>query len=227
MPACWPTRSANSHKRFCIISFTSDWLFPTVENKRIAHALNAAAAKVSFVEIETDKGHDAFLLDEPEMFDTVRGFLNAVAAADGWHEQRLPIFAPDLAAIAEMIPMARACWMSAAATARCWNIWCATKNVDGRGIELSQQNVNACVARGLAVVQGDADTDLAEYPAQVFDLVILSQTIQATRKARPGAGASAAHRPARGDFPAQFRALAGAAGVAVRRAHAAHPGAGL
>jgi methionine biosynthesis protein MetW len=47
---------------------------------------------------------------------------------------------------------------------------------------LSQQNVNACVARGLAVVQGDADTDLAEYPEQVFDFVILSQTIQATEK---------------------------------------------
>ncbi len=69
--------------RFCIISATSDWLFPTSENKRIAHALNAAAANVSFVEIETDRGHDAFLLDEPEMFATVRGFLNAVAAQRG------------------------------------------------------------------------------------------------------------------------------------------------
>jgi homoserine O-acetyltransferase len=69
--------------RFCIISFTSDWLFPTVENKRIAHALNAAAAAVSFVEIETDRGHDAFLLDEPEMFATMRGFLNVAAASQG------------------------------------------------------------------------------------------------------------------------------------------------
>jgi homoserine O-acetyltransferase len=69
--------------RFCIISFTSDWLFPTVENKRVAHALNAVAATVSFVEIETDRGHDAFLLDEPEMFATVRGFLNSVAAGQG------------------------------------------------------------------------------------------------------------------------------------------------
>ncbi len=67
--------------RFCIISFTSDWLFPTAENKSVAHALNAVAANVSFVEIKTDKGHDAFLLDEPEMFGTVRGFLNAVAEA--------------------------------------------------------------------------------------------------------------------------------------------------
>jgi homoserine O-acetyltransferase len=65
--------------RFCIIAFTSDWLFPPVENKRIAHALNAVAAQVSFVEIKSDKGHDAFLLEEPEMFATVRGFLNHAA----------------------------------------------------------------------------------------------------------------------------------------------------
>jgi homoserine O-acetyltransferase len=69
--------------RFCLISFTSDWLFPTPENKRIAHALNATTANVSFVEIESDKGHDAFLLDEPEMLATVRGFLNAAATENG------------------------------------------------------------------------------------------------------------------------------------------------
>jgi homoserine O-acetyltransferase len=69
--------------RFCLISFTSDWLYPTHENKRIAHALNAAAANVSFVEIESDRGHDAFLLNEPQMFATVRGFINAVAGSEG------------------------------------------------------------------------------------------------------------------------------------------------
>ncbi|MDI9409439.1 MAG: methionine biosynthesis protein MetW [Candidatus Pacebacteria bacterium] len=55
------------------------------------------------------------------------------------------------------------------------------KNVDGRGIELSQKGVNACVARGLAVVQGDADRDLQSYPTHGFDVVVLSQTLQATR----------------------------------------------
>jgi homoserine O-acetyltransferase len=69
--------------RFCLVSFTSDWLFPTSENKRIAHALNAAGANVSFVEIESDRGHDAFLLDEPELFGTMRGFLGAAAAVQG------------------------------------------------------------------------------------------------------------------------------------------------
>ena len=71
-----------SPTRFCIISFTGDWLFPTSENRTIVHALNAAAANVSFVEIESDKGHDAFLLDEPEMFETIRGFLKG--AAEHW-----------------------------------------------------------------------------------------------------------------------------------------------
>ncbi len=69
--------------RFCVVSFTSDWLYPTRESREIVHALNAVAANVSFVEIESDKGHDAFLLDEPELFATVRGFLNASAARHG------------------------------------------------------------------------------------------------------------------------------------------------
>jgi methionine biosynthesis protein MetW len=55
------------------------------------------------------------------------------------------------------------------------------KQVDGRGIELSQAGVNACVGFGLSVIQGDADTDLAAYPAAAFDYAILSQTLQATR----------------------------------------------
>lgn len=62
--------------RFCLASFTSDWLFPTPEVKAIVRALNAAAADVSFVEIESDAGHDAFLLKEPEFLATVHAFLN-------------------------------------------------------------------------------------------------------------------------------------------------------
>ena len=93
-----------------------------------------------------------------------------------------PGLRPDLAAIAAMIP----------AGTRVLDIGCGdgslleylvrAKGVDGRGLELIQHNVNQCVARGLSVVQGDADTDLSEYPSGVFDIVILSQTIQATEK---------------------------------------------
>jgi methionine biosynthesis protein MetW len=90
---------------------------------------------------------------------------------------------PDLAAIAAMIrPGARVLDVGCGDGALLEHL--KAKDVDGRGIEISQANVNACVARGLAVVQGDADTDLVDYPAQVFDAVILSQTIQATEKPR-------------------------------------------
>ena len=59
-----------------------------------------------------------------------------------------------------------------------------SRGIDGRGIELSREGVNHCVAKGLAVVQGDADTDLVNYPDDAFDYVILSQTLQATRQPR-------------------------------------------
>ncbi len=87
LAADYDGRLANAFRgtrtRFCVVSFTSDWLFPTAENKAVVRALNAAAASVSFVEIETDRGHDAFLLDEPELFATIRGFLSSAATARG------------------------------------------------------------------------------------------------------------------------------------------------
>lgn len=81
---------AGTKVRFCVISFTSDWLFPTRESRAVVHALNAVAANVSFVEVESDKGHDAFLLDEPEFHDTLSGFLNGAAEHRGlgWEQSR-------------------------------------------------------------------------------------------------------------------------------------------
>jgi homoserine O-acetyltransferase/O-succinyltransferase len=69
--------------RFCVVSFTSDWLYPTRESRAIVRALNAVAANVSFVEIESNRGHDAFLLDEPVFFNTIRGFMHAAALKRG------------------------------------------------------------------------------------------------------------------------------------------------
>lgn len=87
---------------------------------------------------------------------------------------------PDLAAIAEMIPHNASVLDVGCGDGALLEHLSRTKSVDGRGLEINQQNVNACVARGLPVIQGDADTDLGEYPSNVFDVVILSQTIQAT-----------------------------------------------
>tara|TARA_B100001142_G_scaffold105496_1_gene107366 strand:+ start:487 stop:1647 length:1161 start_codon:yes stop_codon:yes gene_type:complete len=67
----------NKHINYLVISFTSDWLFPTIENKEIVKKLNYFNRNVSFTEIETDKGHDSFLLDELELDFTINGFLES------------------------------------------------------------------------------------------------------------------------------------------------------
>jgi homoserine O-acetyltransferase len=69
--------------RFCVVSFNSDWLYPTQASRAIVHALNAGGASVSFVNIDTDRGHDAFLLDTPEFIATSHGFLDSAARARG------------------------------------------------------------------------------------------------------------------------------------------------
>ncbi|MDE7539783.1 homoserine O-acetyltransferase MetX [Gluconobacter sphaericus] len=68
-----------SHTRFCVVSFSSDWLFPTSQSRLLVRALNRAGANVSFVEIESDRGHDAFLLEEPDFDRTIRGFIAGAA----------------------------------------------------------------------------------------------------------------------------------------------------
>jgi homoserine O-acetyltransferase len=69
--------------KVCVLSFTSDRLYPTRESRSIVKALNAAGAQASFVEIVSDKGHDAFLLEEPVMAAALHGFLASAAAARG------------------------------------------------------------------------------------------------------------------------------------------------
>jgi len=68
----------NTKSKFCVISFSSDWRYPTVENKEIGIALNACGANVGFVEINSDKGHDSFLLDVTEFLKTISEFLNSI-----------------------------------------------------------------------------------------------------------------------------------------------------
>ena len=228
--------------RFCVVSFTSDWLFPTSDSRAIVHALNAGGARVSFAEIVTDKGHDAFLLDEPELFAIVRGFLEGAAKARGLppaqgstmlmrlkrdltmaEAARAPGGARvDLLVVAEMVAPGAKVLDVGCGDGELLRLLAETRGVDGRGIELSREGVNECVAKGLAVIQGDADTDLADYPDDAFDYVILSQTLQATRQPRVVLEhmlriGRHAHR-----VVPEFRPLADPPAAPVRRPHAAH-----
>ena len=69
------SHNPNNHLKYLIVSFTSDWLFPTIESKMIVNQLNSLSRGVSFLEIDTDKGHDSFLLEEPQLDDVIKGFL--------------------------------------------------------------------------------------------------------------------------------------------------------
>ncbi|MBL4858839.1 MAG: homoserine O-acetyltransferase, partial [Erythrobacter sp.] len=66
---------AGTRARFCLVSFDSDWLYPTSESRHVVRALNAAGAAVSFVELSAPHGHDSFLLDVPALDRVVKGFL--------------------------------------------------------------------------------------------------------------------------------------------------------
>jgi len=90
----------------------------------------------------------------------------------------------DLLAVAEMVAPGAKVLDVGCGDGELLRLLAETRGVDGRGIELSREGVNECVAKGLAVIQGDADTDLADYPNDAFDYVILSQTLQATRQPR-------------------------------------------
>jgi methionine biosynthesis protein MetW len=90
-----------------------------------------------------------------------------------WLRNRCGAIAPTICWWPKWSSAARRCWTSAAATAIC----CSCSKAAA-----SREGVNHCVAKGLAVVQGDADTDLVDYPDDAFDYVILSQTLQATRQ---------------------------------------------
>ena len=96
----------------------------------------------------------------------------------------VPSIRVDLQLIAEMVePSSSVLDVGCGDGALLQHLW-KSKGVDGRGIELSQAGVNACVRNGLSAIQGDADTDLKDYPSDAFDYVILSQTLQATHNPR-------------------------------------------
>ncbi len=175
--------------RFCIVAFSSDWLFPPEDSRDLVIALNSEGATVSFVEIETDKGHDAFLLDEPEFYRVVSGFLEGSAQQQGLFgpvvpQGKLNPIRPDLKLIADMIePGTRVLDVGSGDGALLCHLT-AERNVDGRGLELSREGVRLSVAKGLSVIHGDANRDLEFFGEGAFDYVVLSRTLQSVQKPR-------------------------------------------
>ncbi len=169
----------DSPVKFCIVSFTSDWLYPTSESLSIVKALSAGRADVSFTEIDSDKGHDAFLLEEPEFFDVVRGFIGTPTGAQDIPEHSID--RPDFAVIGGMTEGSKTLIDIGCGDGTLMTYLAARHNAKVCGLEISTHNVAACVNAGLFVIKGNADTDLAYYADDSFDVAILSQTLQAMR----------------------------------------------
>jgi len=219
--------------RFLIVSFTTDWRFPSPRSREIVKALVDNNREISYAEIVAPHGHDAFLLDDPQYFNVVRAFLDRLAATPGTTQEMgsgrisrqelpatagtsggaagprglgQPISAPgpgigpdpnseqvgpdpisdpisraDYAAMAEWIPRG----------ARVLDLGCADggllaylrdrRGVTGYGVEIGDAGVLASVKNGISVIQRDLESGLAGFDDGSFDVVILSQTLQAMR----------------------------------------------
>lgn len=177
--------------RWLIISFSSDWLFPPEQSREIVNALIASRIPVSYCNVQSACGHDAFLLpdDFPIYGEMIRAFLGnldgeqpvPVARDDGkspgptsiFHQHRL-----DYDRIVELTP----------ASASILDLGCGSGTLLARlkeqnhrhlvGVELDERKILTCVSRGLDVVQADLNKGLGAFADQEFDCVVLSQTLQ-------------------------------------------------
>jgi homoserine O-acetyltransferase len=215
--------------RFLVVSFTTDWRFPSARSREIVKALVDNNREISYAEIVAPHGHDAFLLDDPQYFSVVRAFLDRLPTATttgsgpisttpatpGSGSITTPGSATGLPATAatssdarglgrpipapdheiEPDPNARADYAAMAAWiprgARVLDLGCAdggllaylrdARGVTGYGVEIGDAGVLASVKNGISVIQRDLESGLAGFDDGSFDVVILSQTLQAMR----------------------------------------------
>ncbi len=193
------TAFERTQTRFLVLSFTSDWLYPTYQSLETVGALRSCNIDAAFCELTSSYGHDAFLLETAEQTDMIAGFLNSVYRDQASNRRNtssmrsspsltnqasgeLSISSrPDYAMIAELIEPG----------SRVLDLGCGEgellawlrdkKGICGRGVEIEPHKVQRAISRGVSAYQSDIDQGLADYPEMSFDFVILSQTLQETR----------------------------------------------
>lgn len=180
--------------RFLVLSFTSDWLYPTYQSLETLTALRSRNIDAAFCELTSSYGHDAFLLEAKEQTDMVSGFLDSVYRDVQSGKLRTASAAPQARAVSQEILDRLDYAMIAEIVeprSRVLDLGCGDgqllawlgehKQVDARGVEIDADKVRRAIARGVSVYQSDIDRGLADYPDKVFDFVILSQTLQEMR----------------------------------------------
>jgi len=187
---------ANVKARFLIVSFKSDWLFTPAQSEAIVNALVANGRDVSFCDIESSYGHDAFLLETETLALFISGFLQAThqpsirtdkakrkseirdtrcETPDFEQAHRIRV---DYELIESLIEPDSTVLDIGCGDGELLAKLIADKNIDGKGIELQQELILACLNRGLSIIQRDIERGLGGYADKSFDYVILSQTVQ-------------------------------------------------
>lgn len=184
-----------------VISFSSDWLYPPYFSQEIVYALARQKKNVTYCNIQSDYGHDAFLLEVSVLSKIIGGFLEHCKNPELVRTQLLTAdseteSAPPAAALENIYEGHRVDYDMIVDLvekgSRVLDIGCgdgellckltARKNVDAVGLELAQGNVVTCIRRGISVIQADIDKGLSALPDQSFDYIILSMTLQVIRK---------------------------------------------
>jgi len=177
--------------RFLVLSFTSDWLYPTYQSLETVSALRSRNIDVGFCELNSSYGHDAFLLETKEQSEMIAGFLASVTRdlRKGERTDRpkaAPVDSsistrPDYAMIAALVEPGASVLDLGCGEGELLAALQSQKGVDARGVEIDPNKVRRAIARGVSAYQSDIDHGLADYSDKTFDFVILSQTLQETR----------------------------------------------
>jgi methionine biosynthesis protein MetW len=173
--------------RFLILSFTSDWLYPTYQSLEMVSALRSRNVDAAFCELPSQYGHDAFLVETKEQSEMITGFLERAQQSTSnapviEHEPGRQLLSRlDYAMIAELVePHARVLDLGCGEGELL--AWLGEKkHVRGQGVEIDTAKVRKAIARGVSAYQSDLEQGLADYPDGAFDFVILSQTLQEMR----------------------------------------------
>ncbi len=181
---------ANTKCRFLVISFASDWLFTPAQSQAMVDALVANKKDVSFCNVASPYGHDAFLLEPETLGAFLSGFLEAThrpgiqkgnSSATRHDFTRANRIRVDYEVIESLIEPNSTVLDIGCGDGELLADLTADKNIKGEGIELDQDLVLACVNRGLSIIQHDVEQGLDKYADKSYDYVILSQTVQTVK----------------------------------------------
>ncbi len=185
--ATLPAALHQAKARFLVISFTSDWLYPSYQSLEIVSSLRSRNKDVAYVQLESQYGHDAFLLEVEEQSSVVSGFLDTTMRMER-REPRSSATDQDLFGRKDFAVIAN--WIER--DSRVLDLGCGdgamvawlgqNKGCDARGVEIDRDLVRRAIARGASAYQGDIESGLKDYEDKAFDYVILSQTLQQARQ---------------------------------------------